>query len=69
MDIPMNNSLKINLVGFLVLFRRLVSESDCGLYMYVPISKMNINFERAVKRAAVLKEKFWFRKFYSKKFH
>lgn len=48
MDTPMDEIMKVALVSFLVIFWRMISDKDYGFYMYVPISKMNINFERAV---------------------
>lgn len=68
MDLPMDNPLKITLVSLVVIIRRIISDDQIGLYMYIPISKSNINFQRAVKRDAILREKFWFWRFYCKKY-
>ncbi len=37
--------------------------------MYIPISKANYNFDRAIIKDSILTEQFWFRKYYSKNYH
>lgn len=50
-------------ISFLM-FLRLMSEmiQDDGINMYIPISKVDENMERAMRIDAAIKEKFWFRK-------
>lgn len=70
---PMDNVItykeKMALIFFTTLLRRMIGDEKLGLNFYVPISKINENFERAVRREAFTKEKMFFRKYFCRAIH
>lgn len=65
---PMENMItykeKLAFMFFSTFFRRMLSCENLGLNFYLPISKINENFETCVKREAFTKEKMTFRKYF-----
>lgn len=43
-------------------FSVLLEDEDFNLNLYLPITKLDENFQRSYKRDAIIKEKLWFRK-------
>lgn len=70
---PMENVItykeKVAFVFFATLMRRMISDEKLGLNFYLPISKINQNFQTAVKREAFSKQKMFFRKYFCKLIH
>lgn len=54
---------KMAFVIFVTLLRRMITDKKLGLNLYVPISKINENFDRAIKRNAFCEQKHFFRRF------
>lgn len=58
---PMENVItykeKMAFVIFVTLLRRMISDKKLGLNFYLPISKINENFDRAIKRNAFVEQK------------
>lgn len=55
---------KTALTMFATLIKRMITTKELGLNMYVPISKVNENYDRSVKVNAFREQKFFFRKYY-----
>lgn len=63
MDNVITYKEKMAFIIFLTLLRRMISDKKLGLNLYVPISKINENFERAILKDSFLKQKQYFRKY------
>jgi glutamate--cysteine ligase catalytic subunit len=59
MDIQLTDHENACFSTFIVLMARAIQYFD--LNFYIPLSKLDDNIQRAQKRNAVFKEKFWFR--------
>jgi glutamate--cysteine ligase catalytic subunit len=67
-DLPTTSREKYYLVYFVSLFQRILTDPKIFTNFYIPISLADKNMLRSVKRNAVLKEKFFFRRnFYGDK--
>ena len=66
---PITNKEKTAHTMFATLIRRMHMDSELGLNMYIPISRVNENYERSQKINAFATEKFYFRKYYCKALH
>ena len=68
MDLPITSQEKYYLMFFTTLLHRIITDKKIFTNFYIPISSADTNMLRCVKRNAVVKEKFLFRKnFYGDK--
>ena len=61
-DIPKTSREKNYLIFFVTLFQRIFTDQKIFTNFYIPISAVDQNILRSVKREAVFKEKFFFRR-------
>ncbi len=69
MDVPILPKEITAVIFFLTLFQRMISDKKLGVNFYMPISKINQNYESAFKIDSQTKEKFFFRKYFCKALH
>lgn len=69
MDLPITAREKSALVFLVTLFVRMINDKDLKVNFYVPMSKANDNFYKALERDADINSKFNFRKYFSGHLH
>ncbi len=69
MDSPLLAKEKTAMIFWSTLFHRMIINKELGVNFYLPISKINKNFEVAIRRGSQTNFKFYFRKYFSKSLH
>lgn len=63
MDNPITYKEKMAFIFFVTLFRRMISDKKLGLNFYLPITKINENYNRCILKDAFYSQKQYFRKY------